>query len=295
MILSANSPMDLDLDVKPRKKRRSFAHRYLSPIVAVMLVLACLIPITWIVMVSFMPPRLMHETLPAFLFMPTFDNYHDALQADGGKLWTYMTNSIIITMISVTVSLILSVLAAYGIARLRPPGHGKLSLVILASRLLPPVALVVPFYIIATNIGVLDTRATLILPYIAMSIPLATWFLQGFFMDLPRELEEQARIDGCNRLMAFVRIILPLAGPGIAAASVFCFTLSWNDMVLSLPLTRQDAVTLPALVSKSRDEFGVNYGRLGAISVFIMTPAIVFSLFVQRWFVRGIAAGSTKG
>ncbi len=275
--------------------RRSWAGTWLAPLLALVLIVGAVTPIAWIVLVSFMPNNLVMKTPPTFVFEPTLQNYVQAITSDGGRLVDYMMNSIVITVVSTVVALVLSVIGAYGIARLRPPGHSGLSLLILMARLLPPVGLVVPLYLIAANTGLLDTRIGLILPYIALNIPLATWFLQGFFMDLPQELEEAARVDGCNRFTAFVRIILPLAGPGIAAASVFCFALAWNDMVLSLPLTLRESVTLPSFISQVRQEEGVAWGQLGAITVIIMAPIMTFTLFVQRWIVGGMSAGAAKG
>jgi multiple sugar transport system permease protein len=297
--VSGTVPTAVPETTRPKRRgslgHRSLRWRIVSPIVATIMVLVAVVPILWVILVSFMPKTLQQASTPHLIFTPTLANYVSAFQLGNGRFVTFLTNSVIVTLVSTAVSLVMSIFGAYGLARLRPPGHAQLGVLILFSRLLPPVALVVPLYLIEVHTHLLDTRIGLILPYIALGAPLATWFLQGFFMDMPKELEEAARVDGCNRFMAFVRVVLPLAGPGIAAASVFCFTLAWNDMVLSLALTRINAVTLPALIAQTRGDQGVDYGQLGALTLFVLVPVTVFSLFVQRWIVGGLTGGSTKG
>ncbi|MDQ7904794.1 carbohydrate ABC transporter permease [Phytohabitans sp. ZYX-F-186] len=280
---------------RPGARRIPTPGRLLAYAVAAALVFVALFPIAWLFLVSFMPENLILRADPTFVFEPTLDHYRAIFQSTRSSVTDNLVNSIVVTVVSTVGAVALSVLAAYGLARLRPRGHAQLSLVILATRMLPPVALVVPLYVIANRADLFDTRTALIVPYIALNIPLATWMLQGFFMDLPRELEEAALVDGCNRWSAFWRVILPLAGPGIAAASIFSFILSWNDMVIALPLTLSDAVTLPPFASQVREEEGVAWGQLGAVTVLIMTPVIIFTLAVQRWIISGLTAGAAKG
>ncbi|MQA79750.1 MAG: ABC transporter permease subunit [Streptosporangiales bacterium] len=259
------------------------------------MVVAAVLPLAWLVLLSVTPQSVINRRTPAVFFEPTLAHFREILAGQRSTIVLSLANSLIVSVVSTVVAVVLAALCAYGLARLRPPGHRFISLLILAGRLLPPVALMVPMYIAATQTGLFDTRTALIIPYIALSLPLATWMLQGFFMDLPRELEEAALIDGCNRLTAFVRVILPLAGPGIAAASIFSFILAWNDMAIALTLTLTDAVTLPPFVSQVRAEEGIMWGQLGAITVFIMAPVLLLSFLVQRWIVGGLTGGATKG
>lgn len=216
------------------------------------------------------------------------------LQTRQIPIYQYFLNSVVVTSVSTVASVVLAAFAAYALARLRPKGHRLLGLLILSVRMLPPIALVVPLFLIASRLQLLDTRLALILPYIALNVPLATWMLQGFFLDLPRELEESALVDGCGHLRAFVRIILPLAGPGLAAVSVFSFILSWSDLVLALPLTRSNAATLPVLASSVRTEEGVQFGQLGVIAMLIFIPVALFTVLARKWLVRGVTAGAVK-
>ncbi|MFI7024235.1 carbohydrate ABC transporter permease [Micromonospora sp. NPDC049900] len=279
-----------------RRARRSLTPgRLLAYLVAGTLIFVALFPIVWLFLVSIMPSNLILRQDPTFVFAPTLEHYQAIFQSTRSSVLRNLTNSIVVTLVSTVASVVLAVFGAYGLARLRPRGHAKMSLIILGTRMLPPVALVVPLYVIANRADLFDTRTALIVPYIALNIPLATWMLQSFFLDLPRELEEAAMVDGCNRWTAFWRVVLPLAGPGIAAASIFSFILSWNDMVIALPLTLSDAVTLPPFASQVREEEGVAWGQLGAVTVLIMAPVIAFTLAVQRWIISGLTAGASKG
>lgn len=262
-------------------------------LVVVWLAAVVLLPLIWLIMTSLKQPLDITSLTPRILFAPTLDNY--AVIFSNPQILRALVNSIVVSAVSTVVSVVLAAMAAYALSRLRPPGHGVMSGMIFALRMLPPVALVIPLFFAANWAGQLDSQLSLIIPYVALSIPLGTWMLQGFFLDLPAELEEAALVDGCTRLQAFLRIILPLAGPGLVAVSIFSFSLSWNDLVLALPLTSERAITLPVIASRIRTDEGILWGQLGAITTVIMVPMLVFTLIVQRWLVKGLTAGAVKG
>jgi ABC-type glycerol-3-phosphate transport system permease component len=253
------------------------------------------LPIIWLIMTSFKSGPDITSLKPVFVFKPTLENYAAILADSRVPIVEAMINSIIVSVASTLVSVALAAITAYSLARLRPPGYRLIGLTIFGARMLPPVALVIPLFLAANWVGQLDTRLSLIVPYIALSIPLGTWMLQGFFLDLPKELEEAALVDGAGHLQAFLRVILPLTGPGLAAVSIFSFSLSWNDLVLALPLTSERAVTLPVIASRIRTDEGILWGQLGAITTIIMLPMLIFTLVVQRWLIRGLTAGAVKG
>lgn len=277
-----------------REARRRRIGNIAAILVAAWLAAVVALPIAWLVLTSFKTPPDITALTPTFLFVPTLDNYRAVFTGSTG-IGQAMLNSIVISAVSTAVSVAFAAMAAYSLARLRPPGHGMLGMTIFSMRMLPPVALVVPLFFIATWTGQLDTQLSLIVPYIALSIPLGTWMLQGFFLDLPKELEEAATIDGATRLQAFFKVILPLAGPGLAAVAIFSFSLSWNDLVLALPLTSEQAITLPVVASRIRTDEGILWGQLGAVTTIVMAPMLLFTLLTQRWLVRGLTAGATKG
>ncbi|AYY12484.1 carbohydrate ABC transporter permease [Actinobacteria bacterium YIM 96077] len=257
-------------------------------------VLVALTPIVWLALTSVKSATDLIAWPPKIFFSPTLDNYREIFQTRQIPVSRYFVNSVVVTLVSTVVSVALAAFAAYALSRLRPRGHRFIGLLILSVRMLPPIALVSPLFLIASRLDVLDTRLALILPYIALNIPLATWMLQGFFMDLPRELEEAALVDGCGYIRTFLLIILPLTGPGLAAVSVFSFVLAWSDLVLALPLTRSDAATLPVLASSVRTEEGIQFGQLGVIAMLIVIPVALFTVVVRRWLVRGVTAGAVK-
>jgi multiple sugar transport system permease protein len=254
-------------------------------------------PLFWILLTSLKPNVDAFGWPPKLFFTPTLEHYGAALglSGDTGKsVLPAFLNSIVVTLLTTLLALTTGTLAGYSLARLRPRGAGTITLGILAVRMLPPIALVVPMFQLAHTLRAADTITALIIPYTALSIPLATWMLYGFFLDLPRELEEAAIVDGCTRFEAFWRVMLPLAAPGLAATAVYTFLLPWNDLVFSLPLTTTNAVTLPVIASRARVEEGVLWGQLGAIASVMTIPVIIFTFLVQKYIVRGIAAGAVK-
>jgi multiple sugar transport system permease protein len=281
-------------------RRRRYApaggamRKTLAVALAVGLSVSALLPIVWLGVVSFMPQRELVSMEPTF-FAPTLDHYRAVFSSPDSQILRSFLNSAVVSLASTAIAVVCGVLGAYAVTRMRPRGHRFLAAGILATRLLPPLALVVPMYIGASKLGVLDTRGVLILPYAALGMPLAMWIVQGAFLDLPKELEEAAFVDGCGKLRAFYSIVLPLTVPAIAAAAVMSFILAWNDLLLALPLTLQKAVTLPVLASQSTTDVGIAWGNLGATTMIMVLPIALFTYFAQRWIVSGLTAGATKG
>ena len=262
--------------------------------VLVVIALVSVLPILWLVLTGFKPTAALIAKTPQFIFQPTLEHYQAIFAPTRRSVASYFVNSLVVSVLSTTLSIGLGMLAAFALARLRPRGHNRIGFLILSMRLMPPIALIVPFYLTANKLGILDTRLALIITYTGLNVPLATWLLVGFLIDLPRELEEAARVDGCTYLGAFFRVILPLAGPGLAAASVFSFVLAWNDLAIALALAPFNATTLPVLAASVRTEEGVRWGQLGGITTLIMLPAILFTLLASRWLVKGMTAGAVK-
>jgi multiple sugar transport system permease protein len=257
-----------------------------------------LFPLVWIALASLKQPIDVASIPPKFLFRPTFASYHALFGSNelvgSIPLTTYLENSIAISTLSTFLTLLLSTPAAYAIARMFTTQSRGMSLFILSFRLIPPIALVVPLFVIFRQVALMDTRTALVLPYTALNIPLAVWMLQTFFLDLPPDLEHAAMVDGCSRFQAFVRVILPLVVPGLAAAAVFAFILAWNDFEFALPLTTLRAVTLPIMASRVVVDEGVLWGELGTVTVVLVVPVVLFSLAVQRYLVAGLRAGAIK-
>jgi ABC-type glycerol-3-phosphate transport system permease component len=273
-----------------RKKLAALYHG----LVSVLLCAGVLLPILYIVQLSFRRmPDVMKNTL---FFAPTLENYFNIFTEKVNYLpfVSVLKNSVLVTLISVFIALSLACLAAYSLARLRVRHRMGINYLILGMRMIPPIAIVVPLYIIWAKIGLYDSLTGLILPFVALDIPLSTWLLQGFFKGIPENLEEAAAIDGCSRFQAFYRIILPLTAPGIAATSIFSFSLSWNDLTIPMALTLTGSPTLPVLSAQVKTDDGILWGQLGAYAVLMIVPMVIFTACVSRFLVKGMASGAVK-
>jgi multiple sugar transport system permease protein len=258
-----------------------------------------LFPIVWVVLTSLKKPLDVAIIPPRFFFHPSLDSYRvlfgEGDLAGSVPFRVYLFNSIAIASLSTLLTLVLSAPAAYSLARVMSPRERTLNnLVLLSFRFVPPIVLVVPLFVIFRHLGLVDTLTSLILPYAALNIPLAVWVLQAFFLDLPPEIEDAARVDGCNRVQAFIRVILPLVAPGLSTAAVFAFILAWSDFDFALPLTTSQAVTLPILASRVQVEEGILWGQMGAVTTVLVIPVVLFSVVAHRYLVAGLRTGATN-
>lgn len=265
-------------------------------IVITILVLIVILPLLWIFMMSFKSPMDIINWPPSFIFKPTLRNYKAVFSSSSTHLAVthVLFNSIIVTVVSMIIAVSLSAVSAYSLSRLKPKGTTSLNFIILIFRMIPPITLVVPLYIMYNHLNLFDTRIGLILPFIALNIPLATWLLEGFFQDIPKNIEEAAMVDGCTHFEAFWRVILPIAAPGIAATSIFSFILSWNNLTLPLPLTMTKSPTLTVLASQVRTDEGILWGQMGVISVIMIIPVILFTVLATKYLIKGISGGAIK-
>jgi multiple sugar transport system permease protein len=275
-------------------KRRDRPFLAAKIVLAAALVTATIFPLAWIILTGFKAPAEVISRPPRLLFSPSLENFDSLFRSEDIPFQRYFMNSLVITTTSTAVSIVIATLAGYALARLLPRAKA-IALAILGARMLPPIGLVVPIYLIVSSLRLLDTRIALIVPYVALNIPLATWMMRSYFLDLPKDLEEAAEIDGCGRFSTFLLIFVPLAAPGIAATAIFSFILAWNEFLLALPLTTSQAVPLPIVASRVRVEEGILWGRLGAITTILLAPVVVFTLFTQKYLVSGLTAGSVKG
>src|SRR5258708_2606808 len=235
----------------------------------------------------------MFATPPLFLWRPTVANYVDVLgAADFARAFA---NSLLISAGAVLLSLVIGVPAAYAIARFRFAGRSFIYFSLLIMRMLPPIAVLVPMYVLFHALGMINSRASVILAYTTFSLPLVIWIMRGFFEELPRELDESAWIDGASRLHAFRLVVLPLARPGLAAAAILCLLLAWNDFLFAAVLTNGDSRTLPVLMASFSGDTGINWGDMTASAVLVVMPVLAFSFAAQRHLVSGLSSGTVKG
>ncbi len=258
------------------------------------LTVAFLFPLVWVLGLSLKTRIQVFADPPLFLWSPTLENYEAVLnRADFLKAFV---NSLVTASGAVTLSLCVGVPAAYAIARFPFRGRSFLFFGLLAMRMLPPIAVLVPMYILFSKLGLTTTRFSVILAYTTFSLPLVVWIMRGFFEDLPRELEESAWVDGASRKTAFTHVVLPLIRPGLVAASILCLQLAWNDFLFAAVLTNNNSRTLPVLMAAfTGGDSGTDWGGMTASGVLVILPVIIFSFAAQRHLVAGLSSGAVKG
>jgi ABC-type glycerol-3-phosphate transport system permease component len=274
-----------------RMRRVEAALVYLA---LILLTVACLFPLLWVLGLSLKTRPQIFADAPLFLWWPTFEHYVDVLsRADFLKAFL---NTLIVSASAVLLSLCVGVPAAYAFARFPFRGRSFLFFALLVMRMLPPIAVLVPMYVLFTKLGLATTRFSVVLAYTTFSLPLVVWIMRGFFEDLPKELEESAWIDGATRYGGFLRVVLPLARPGMVAASILCLQLAWNDFLFAAVLTNNATQTLPVLMAGfSGGDSGVDWGAMTASGMLVILPVIIFSFMAQRHLVAGLSSGSVKG
>lgn len=206
-----------------------------------------------------------------------------------------MGNSAIIALATMVLCVALGAPAAYALSRFRIRGRDTVLLGLLATQMVPVIALAVPLFMLMRGLGLLDTHFGLIATYTAFILPIVIWMLVGFFDEVPGSLERAARIDGCNRIQAMTRIVLPLASSGIAAAAIFAFITAWSDFFLALVLTSDAASTLPVRVAQFQSLFALDYRAAATAGVITTLPVLLLALVFQRWIIRGLTEGAVKG
>jgi multiple sugar transport system permease protein len=204
-------------------------------------------------------------------------------------------NSALVALSATAIGLLAGVPAAYALARLRFRGRAAVARFILSTRMAPPAAMVIPFYVLYFRLDLIDTRVGLVLLHGALNVSLVAWMLRGFFQDVPEELEDAARVDGATRIGAFFRVTLPLAAPGVAATAVVALLASWNEFLFATMLAGGDARTAPAAIAQFVTFRAVVWGKLAAASVLTALPIVAAVLLAQRQLVRGLTSGAVKG
>jgi multiple sugar transport system permease protein len=260
-------------------------------------VAAALAPVYWMLTIS-MKTEVEQFSVPPrwFLFRPTTAHYYDAFASR--SFGQYLLTSAIVSVLATVCAMVLGTSAAYALSHFRWPRRldKHFALWILSTRMFPPIVTVVPLFLMMRDVRLLNTRASLIIVYTAFNLPFVVWMMRGFFSEIPRELEEAARVDGDSRLGALRRVVLPLVAPGLAATAVFCLIISWNEFLFALVLTQTDAaMTLPVGIAGRVTQYEIKWGVMSAAASVAMMPILVFALAVQRYLVRGLSLGAVKG
>jgi len=259
----------------------------------IFLAIFCILPIVVMFTTSLKLQTQIFNTGINFIFTPTLQNYRDVLN-EGGFM-RYLGNSLIVGLASTLITLVLGCMAAYGLARFRFRGRNTVAYTTLLLRTVPLAVLAVPVFMIWNEAGIINSLSGLVLLYVAVNLPFTIWLLYGFIDQVPIELEEAARMDGCGPIQVFYKVVLPLIKPGLAAASIFTFRIAWNEFILALVLTDRATRTLPVAASLYITDIGVDWGRIMALGSLIAIPPLLFTFIAARQIITGLTAGSVKG
>jgi multiple sugar transport system permease protein len=258
-------------------------------------ILAAAVPVLWIASLSFKDP----STITDATFFPrkwTLENYRGIF--DTSLFTRALLNSVGIALIATALAVVVGSMAAYAIARLRFPGKTLLVAAALLIAVFPPISLVSPLFNLWRQLGLFDTWPGLIIPYLTFSLPLAIYVLSAFFREIPWDLERAAQVDGATPLQAFMRVIAPLAAPGVVTTAILVFIFCWNDFVFAISLTSTNASrTVPAAIAffSGASQFETPVGSIAAAGVVITIPIIIFVFLFQRRIVAGLTSGAVKG
>lgn len=278
-----------------RSKAPASARRTAFVLIAVAASFLFLLPIVWIFTTAFKPTSEIFAIPPTLTPQdPTFENFQSVFT--DGVILKMFGNSLFVGIGATLVSLALGVPAAYGFAKFRYRMSGALLGATLVTRMFPPVALALPFFLEFRQLGLINNTGGLIIAYIPIVLPLVIWMLEGFFRDFPSELLEAARLDGLGTLASLWRIVLPLSRPSIGVAALFGFLAAWNEFVIALSLTKTpDAQTMPVGIAAYITQFQTIWGQMTAASVVYLLPVLIVTLIAQRGIISGLMSGATKG
>ncbi|HEX9769908.1 MAG TPA: carbohydrate ABC transporter permease [Kiloniellales bacterium] len=299
--------------------------RRLSALPVIAYALIAMVPLIWIFSTGFKTPPDSISYPPNVVFDPSLEGYVNLFTNRSRQTPQYMaslpppetwydelvrsrnmvitgpsrfaeryTNSLIIGFGSTFLAVFLGTLAAYGFSRFRVPLKDDLLFFILSTRMMPPIAVAIPIYLMYRNLGLSDTHLGMILLYTAVNLSLSVWLLKGFIDEIPREYEEAAMIDGYTRLQAFFKVVLPQASTGIAATAIFCLIFSWNEYAFALLLTSGEAQTAPPFIPIIIGEGGLDWPAVAAGTTLFLLPVLVFTILLRKHLLRGITFGAVR-
>jgi multiple sugar transport system permease protein len=284
-----------------------------------------LVPLVWIVLTSIKSPPDSISYPPKFVFQPTIEGYCNLFTTRSRQTEEYLAslppagdpceqiardrnmvvvgasnyvprfvNSLVIAFGSTALSVGLGVMAAYAFSRFKVPGKDDLLFFILSTRMMPPIAVAIPIYLMYRELGLSDTRLGMILLYSAVNVSLAVWLLKGFIDEIPREYEEAAMVDGYTRLQAFRKVVLPQATTGIVATAIFCLIFAWNEYAFAVLLTSGEAQTAPPFIPIIIGEGGQDWPAVAAGTTLFLVPILVFTVLLRKHLLRGITFGAVR-
>ncbi len=264
----------------------------------------CLFPFYWLFTTSFKQP--LHVSrgplyFPFGDYQPTGQHWQYLFDEQRDIVFRHFRNSLIAASGSTILAVVIGAMGGYGLARYQYYWRGlkwrndNIAFWVISQRFLPPALFVVPFLLLYSTLGLVDTHLGLILAYTMFNIPFAVWIMRDFFRSLPADLEDSALVDGANAWQAFIRIVLPLSTPGLVSVAIFSFVFAWNEFLYALMLTNFEAITMPVLIAGQNNTRGIEWWFISALTLAAVTPVILIGLFLERYITRGLTAGALKG
>lgn len=252
-----------------------------------------LFPIFWMATTGLKENSSIMQLPPEWLFFDVTLQHYQNLFSEM-QFSQYLFNSLLVATVAVAISIVIGVPAAYSLSRMEIPRESDISFWILSTRMIPPLAILVPLYIFYASVGLTDSLVGLTITHLLITLPMVIWIVKGFIDELPSSLEESALVDGCNRIQAFREVVIPLVMPGIAAAAFIGFIFSWNNFMLALVLTSGADKTAPLVIQSSMGYLEINWGMLGAAGTITILPPVVLSLLIKDHLVEGMTMGAVK-
>jgi len=289
-----------------KRKSKEKTYHVIALVVIAIALIFYLIPVYWIIATSFKPYVDIFASPPKFSFKPTLDNYVGLMTirsmstegkmeiASSSPYLRQLLNSIIIGFVSTAIAVCLGTMSAYAFSRFPVKGKGDLMFFILSTRMMPPVAVVIPLFLMYRALHLIDTHIGLILLYTTFNVSFATWMMKGFMDEIPKEYEEAALVDGYTRFKAFMKIVLPQSVTGIAATAVFCLITAWNEFTFALIMTTKNARTAPPSLASRMGSSGVEWGQIAAGTFIFLLPVVVFTFIMRKHLLRGVTFGAIK-
>lgn len=274
-----------------RRRAHIRLDRIVVHIVLIIITLTFLFPLLWMFSTSIKTQAEYFTYPPVWIPVhPTLDHYRYIVSTTGLNA---VRNSLIVASVNVALVMAVSIPAAYAIARFRIGGH-NFSFWVLSQRMLAPIAVILPLFLLFSQLKLVDTHPALILGYSSFNVAFAVWLLIGFFEEFPTEIEDAGLVDGCSRWGVLFRVTLPIVAPGLVVTALFCFVFAWNEFLFALILTRQAAATIPVQLAAFQAPTKILWGEMSAFATVGILPPLIFAFLLQRYLVRGLAVGGIR-
>ncbi|MDR5698084.1 MAG: carbohydrate ABC transporter permease [Armatimonadota bacterium] len=267
--------------------------RGLPRLVAIVAAIAVwIVPVLWVLATSLKPRTDIFTLPPKLWFVPTLEHYRVALGT--ADILRGLANSAVVATVTMLLTLLIAVPAGYAYARVRFPYRQPLFFYTLFTQMAPPVGFLIPFFLALSRLRLLDTHLGIVLIYLSMSVPFAVWLMTTYFLDVPRELEEAALVDGCSRVRALLRVVLPQVYGGVAVTAILSFINAWNEFIYASVLTGARVRMAPVAIFGFLTTEETLWGPFAATAVLIMAPVVLLALLAQRQIVRGLTLGALR-